>query len=504
MRDKRLQVHLNDTRTLPLQEVLRGFPLPADHFAILRLQLQESLALKMVQGNSAGVSHTITEGMGLQLYTKDGRSSFISTDKLSVAALEQGFSTALTLMESVRGPHELSFASLFSASPTTGSRLLNRAWNPRTTPANTIRDSILGMHLDLSSRDPSNRSVTSFSAVDDEWRIFSTDGTDVHFSTPRSLLRHNSSRWASGKCFTLGVTLVGSDLGLIFDEKPKNTFKKRVKVQLELLQELVEAPPVPCGSYPLLIDAHLTGGLVHEAFGHAAESDTVHRGSVLAEAGRFRKGLRVGPESLTIVDGPLEHDWGDQPFSVNGFPRKTVAIVERGILRQALADELTAGFIGVDPTGAARAQDFSCVPIPRMSNIRLEISGTVPWEVELQDVSAQELYDFLLAQDVISRSEEHLFLSGYRGGQVNTTSGDFVFQCALIYRLKDGAARLCKPAIFSGNIFDVLNSIHRGIGKQHVRRWGMCGKLGQKVPTSGGGPAFLLLKPHSDIRIGGT
>jgi len=309
--------------------------------------------------------------------------------------------------------------------------------------------------------------------------------------------------WSGGRNFTLPTVRVGNDCRAILDEQEKETIRRRAKARMPLLEALTTAPSVPHGSYRILIDAHLTGGLVHEAFGHAAESDAVYRGSILSDKGCFRRGMRVGPEKISIVDGPLDYDWGDQPFSADGFPRRTVTIVERGVLKEALADAFTARPIGAEPAGAERVQGYAFVPIPRMSNIRLEIEDCLPWECDFEDLSAQQLYHFLLQNHVVEPAEEVLFLSGYRGGQVNSTSGDFVFNCSLMFRLKNGQATLCAPTIFSGNIFAVLDSIRLGIGRRHLNRSGMCGKQGQKVPTSGGGPLFTLIDPHPDIRIGG-
>lgn len=457
----------------------------------------------MTEGQCRKITQNITEGIGCQAYRKNGDSALVSADEISPSALESCLSRAIALCPDNRSNREVSADELFSASPVTEQKVIPVAQGfDSLTPAQ-IRETLLTFHRELLSLAPEISHTTSLMVIHDEWQILRSDGSDVYFTMPRSLFRHEISHWAEGKNYTLDTVVVGSDFSIVTEKKQLDIIRARVRDRLERLRELVKAPHVAHGSYPILLDAHLTGGLVHEAFGHATESDSVFRGTIFSEKGLFRKGLRLGPESISITEGPVEYDWGFQPFSANGFPRKTVRLVKNGILHQALADHFTAAPVGAAPTGAERAESFSHAPIPRMSNIRLEIADTVPLDCDFEDVSAQQLYDFMLENRLAVPEREYLFLSGYKGGQVNSTSGDFVFNSSLIYRFLNGKAVLHKPAIFSGNILAVLNSIRLGIGRLHVRRSGMCGKNGQKVPTSGGGPLFTLIDPHPDIRIGG-
>jgi TldD protein len=138
-----------------------------------------------------------------------------------------------------------------------------------------------------------------------------------------------------------------------------------------------------------------------------------------------------------------------------------------------------------------------------MSNIRIEIDGVVPWPKDASDTTPEELHRLLLDRGLMSSGEEVLYLSGYRGGQVNPKVGEYVFNCQAIYRMKDGATTLHEPAIFSGKVLSTLGAIRAGIGDPVIDRLGTCGKQGQSVPSSGGGPAFTLIEPCQDAVIGG-
>ncbi len=457
----------------------------------------------MVDGRVDSLSRQSTEGMGVQIYTRGGQSALVSADKVNVSTLEACIHQAIALCEDDGESRVLNAGRLWSTQPDHGERIISTEFGIGSMSPETARQALLDLHLELKQISPDTPCRTSFLISEDEWRILRTDGTDVHFTVPRSLFRHAISGWQDGKNTTLAITWVGHDYSPLISKDIQEKLYQRTAARNEHLRELVTAAPVDHGSYPLIIDAHLMGGLVHEAFGHATEGDLIFKGSIASIDNRLNIGQRMGPETISIVDGPIDLDWGDQPFSANGFLRQTVRILDQGVLCQALADIFIADPIGVFPTGAERAEDYRKPPIPRMSNIRLEMPIALPLVADLEDVSARELYDLLLLHNIAEPNTKYLFLSGYRGGQVNSTSGDFVFHCAMIFSFWNGQVHLHPPAIFSGNIMAVMNAIQLGIGRQHVHRSGMCGKRGQKVPTSGGGPLFTVIGQDTAIRIGG-
>jgi TldD protein len=208
---------------------------------------------------------------------------------------------------------------------------------------------------------------------------------------------------------------------------------------------------------------------------------------------------------VTIVDESLDGDNAYQPFSGNGVPRRRVEILKRGVLTEALADVHTADRAGTPVTGAARQSSFASVPIPRMSNIRIEVVDPfpVPEGKGFFDWKPEEVRDLLVASGDLAPEGRVAFLSGYRGGQVNPALGEFVFHSTALYELTTDAVRLFKPGIFSGRIEAALHSITRGFGPLRLDAAGTCGKAGQGVPSSGGSHHFLLIAENPQVGIGG-
>ena len=174
----------------------------------------------------------------------------------------------------------------------------------------------------------------------------------------------------------VGVAISGPDPGLPWDDAEVAVFLRRAIRAAQLARDLPDAPAHPAGSFPLVIDYALAKGLAHEAFGHAAEADGF-RSSILAADGRFRSGERVGPSHVSIVDEPVAGDHAWQPFSSNGIRRERAVVVDHGRLRDGLSDPWSASEGGVRLTGSARAGSFRAPPLPRMSNIRIEVDEAV-------------------------------------------------------------------------------------------------------------------------------
>jgi TldD protein len=111
--------------------------------------------------------------------------------------------------------------------------------------------------------------------------------------------------------------------------------------------------------------------------------------------------------------------------------------------------------------------------------------------------------DLLASAGVLDRHPAVVFLSGYGGGQVNTASGDFIFQCKAIYKISRDRIALYKPAAFAGSMFGALRSVREAFGPLRLDALGTCGKWGQSVPSSGGSHYFLVLDPDPSVRLGG-
>lgn len=355
-----------------------------------------------------------------------------------------------------------------------------------------IRDRVSGVTLQL-----------SFRAEWDGWRIFRSDGSDVQFAMPRCALSMRATSAGGGDRHGVSASLSDPSPGMLDDDAAIERFLARALGAARLAVRLPAAPAQPAGSFPLVIDYALAKGLAHEAFGHAAEADG-YRSSILAENGQLMIGRRVGAEHVSVIDEPVAADHAWQPYSSNAVVRERAVIVDHGCLRDGLSDPWSAAAGGVRLTGAGRAESFRHAPQPRMTNIRIEVDEPLEAAGRFEDYDAARVQQLLDGAGVFRRHPRVRFLSGYSGGQVNTATGDFVFQCKAIYELGRGTPTLYRPAIFSGSMFGALGAIREAFGPLMLDAIGYCGKWGQSVPSSGGSHFFLVLDPDPSVLLGGS
>lgn len=357
------------------------------------------------------------------------------------------------------------------------------------------------LEREIAGRVPGAVLSLAYQADIDGWRVVRSDGSDVLFVMPRCVIRFSAGSGGDAR-HTVGASVAAPHPSLYDDPAIVAKFLTRAEAAAKLALALPDAPPHPAGSFPLVIDYALAKGLAHEAFGHAAEADGF-RSSILAKDGRFRAGEVVGASHVSVVDEPVAGDHAWQPFSASGGRRERAVIVDHGRLGDALTDPWSAGSSGARLTNADRAESFRSAPVPRMTNIRIEVDAPLPAPGEFEDYGPEEVRALLAGAGVLTRHPRVVFLSGYSGGQVNPVTGDFVFNCKAIYVLDARGATLHKPAIFSGSMFGALQSIREGFGPLLLDAIGTCGKWGQNVPSSGGSHYFLTLDSHERVRLGG-
>ncbi len=251
---------------------------------------------------------------------------------------------------------------------------------------------------------------------------------------------------------------------------------EKVDTVLDRLRDLLGADTAPSGRLPLIMDHHLTGVFVHEAFGHAAEGDLVTSGnSCLAR----KLGEMVAGENVTITDDPTFPGYGSFPYDDEGTKARPRILVDGGKLNDYILDRESAWKLGLEPNGGARAEDFRVKPIVRMSNTLMK-AGDMKLEELLEDVH----------RGIYARSSS--------GGQVSPAQGTFQFNAQVAYLVEKG--EITKPlrdVSFSGFTLDTLRKI-TGITDEMKTGVGHCGK-GQSAPVSDGGPQVLI----SEVTVGG-
>lgn len=471
-------------------------------FAIGRIQDVRERSLVANNGRLERVSSGQAAGLGVQVFTPEGWCGFASTDQLRPQDARDAVRRAAELAR-VSGPVGAEQNQVvFSLKAEPEHVVPTQARSLDETPIDEQRRVLLDAHQ--RARDLAGEFAvrTSHAVMDEQWRVVRTDGTDISFALPHAFARHDFTvRDATGTAST-GCAVSGADAAVLLGEANAERLYQRAVVAMARARVVLGAPKVRGGSYKLVIDYALAKGLAHEAFGHASETDGAET-SILAQAGKLRLGESVARPSVSIIDGPIEGDYAYQPISANGLRRQTVHIIKDGVLRSGLGDLFSAAKAGSPITGADRAESFRSRPLPRMSNIRIVVDQPIPLATDNTGTTPEQLSDVLRAAGLMAPGESVLYLSGYRGGQVNPKLGDFVFNCTAIFDLSDGAAPR-QPAVFSGKSLSALRSILAGIGGLELDAMGHCGKGGQSVPSSGGSHAFVVIDRNPEVVIGGA
>ncbi|MDH3520339.1 MAG: metalloprotease TldD [Myxococcales bacterium] len=243
----------------------------------------------------------------------------------------------------------------------------------------------------------------------------------------------------------------------------------------------LEAEPCPAGAMTVVLGPGWPGILLHEAIGHGLEGD-FNRKKTSAFSDRL--GERVAAEGVTVVDdGTLPGRRGSLNVDDEGTETQRNVLIENGVLRGYLHDRLNAKLMNTAPTGNGRRESYAHIPMPRMTNTFMLAGDDDP-------------------QDILRSVERGIYAVSFSGGQVDITSGKFVFSASEAYRIENG--RLGAPlkgATLIGNGPDVLTRVSR-IGNDLAldRGVGTCGKDGQSVPVGVGLPTIRV----DELTVGGT
>ncbi|MFZ4076947.1 MAG: metalloprotease TldD [Legionellaceae bacterium] len=243
----------------------------------------------------------------------------------------------------------------------------------------------------------------------------------------------------------------------------------------------LEAEDAPAGTMPVVLGPGWPGVLLHEAVGHGLEGDFNRKG-LSAFSGRL--GEQVAASGVTVVDnGTLQDRRGSLSIDDEGTPTQCTTLIENGVLVNYMQDKLNAKLMGMEPTGNCRRESYAHVPMPRMTNTYM-LAG--------QDDPAE----------IIRSVKKGLYAVNFSGGQVDITSGQFVFSASEAYLIENG--RVTKPvkgATLIGNGPEVMKKISM-IGHDLALDGGIgvCGKDGQSVPVGVGQPTLKI----DALTVGGT
>ena len=243
----------------------------------------------------------------------------------------------------------------------------------------------------------------------------------------------------------------------------------------------LEAVEAPAGNMTVVLGSGWPGILLHEAIGHGLEGDFNRKGT---SAFSGRVGERVASDLCTVVDdGTLPGRRGSLSIDDEGTPTEKTVLIENGILKGYMQDNLNARLMGVKPTGNGRRESYAHLPMPRMTNTYMLPGQHDP-------------------EEIIKSVKNGLYAKNFGGGQVDITSGKFVFSASEAYLIENGKiTRAVKGATLIGNGPDVLTKVSMvGTDLALDSGVGTCGKDGQSVPVGVGQPTLKI----DGLTVGGT
>ncbi|QKJ85433.1 metalloprotease TldD [Paramixta manurensis] len=243
----------------------------------------------------------------------------------------------------------------------------------------------------------------------------------------------------------------------------------------------LSAVAAPAGTIPVVLGAGWPGVLLHEAVGHGLEGDFNRRGTSVFSG---QMGKLVASELCTVVDdGTIDGLRGSLAIDDEGVPGQYNVLIENGVLKGYMQDKLNARLMGVKPTGNGRRESYAHLPMPRMTNTYMLAGQSTP-------------------QEIIESVEYGLYAPNFGGGQVDITSGKFVFSTSEAYLIERGkVTKPVKGATLIGSGIEAMQQISM-VGNDLAldKGVGVCGKEGQSVPVGVGQPTLKLDK----LTVGGT
>ena len=266
-------------------------------------------------------------------------------------------------------------------------------------------------------------------------------------------------------------------LGYFQDERLREYVEQAVNAALTNL----EARPAPAGEMSVVLGPGWPGVLLHEAVGHGLEGDFNRKGSSTFSG---RIGQRVAAKGVTVLDdGTLADRRGSLNVDDEGHATQRNVLIEDGILKGYIQDSMNARLMGVKPTGNGRRESYAHVPMPRMTNTYM-LAGKLPKE------------------EIIASIKRGLYATNFGGGQVDITSGKFVFSASEAFWVENGKiAYPVKGATLIGNGPEAMTRVSMiGNDLQLDTGVGVCGKDGQSVPVGVGQPTLRIDR----LTVGGT
>ncbi|MBM3597115.1 MAG: metalloprotease TldD [Alphaproteobacteria bacterium] len=453
-------------------ETVLGDALNGSDDGELFLEYRQSESLSFDDGRLKAAAFDTAQGFGLRAVSGE-TAAYAHASELSEAAVKRAAET----VKSVRSGRSASWAD----APHGTNRSLYADDNPLTLMPFADKVKLLG-EIDAYARGKDSRVRQVSAALLGSWQavqIMRADGQRV--ADIRPLVRVNVSIVVGeGDRQESGSYGMGGRMNYASFVTPD---RWQAAVDEALRQALVNLSSVaaPAGEMPVVLGPGWPGVLLHEAIGHGLEGD-FNRRKTSAFAGLM--GQRIAAQGVTVIDdGTLPDRRGSLTVDDEGTPSQRTVLIDDGILVGYMQDRQNASLMGMKPTGNGRRQSYAHHPMPRMTNTYM--------------LSGRQTRD-----ELIKSVKSGLYAVNFGGGQVDITSGKFVFSASEAYLIEDGKiGPAVKGATLIGNGPDVLTKI-RMVGNDMALDDGIgtCGKDGQGVPVGVGQPSMLI----EGLTVGGT
>ncbi|MDR3514889.1 MAG: metalloprotease TldD [Azospirillaceae bacterium] len=438
----------------------------------LYLEYSQSESLAWDDGKLKSAAYDTTQGFGLRAVSGES-TGYAHASTLSEDAIRRAADT-------VKAVHAGRSGTL-ALSPAGTNRLLYDALNPLALVDFADKVKLLAA-IDAYARGKDPRVRQVMASLAGEWQAVQIVRADGHRAADiRPLVRLNVTVVVGdGDRMETGSHGAG---GRVAYDAYLDPARWQAQVDEALRQALVnlDAIPAPAGEMTVVLGSGWPGILLHEAIGHGLEGD-FNRKQTSAFAGLL--GQRIAAPGVTVVDdGTLADRRGSLTIDDEGTPSQCTTLIEDGILVGFIQDRMNARLMGMRPTGNGRRQSFAHSPLPRMTNTLMRAGDKTP-------------------EEIIASVPRGLYAVNFGGGQVDITSGKFVFSASEAYLIENGRiGASVKGATLIGNGPDALTKVSMiGNDLRLDEGIGTCGKEGQGVPVGVGQPTLRI----DGLTVGGT
>lgn len=442
--------------------------------ADLYFQYTRSEGWSLEEGIVKTGSFSIDQGVGVRAVSGE-KTAFAYSDDISEASLLDAARTVRSIASAAKNAR-----AKVPAQQVAGSRTLYQGLDPIATLDSTAKVKLLE-RVEQMARAKDPRVVQVMAGLASEYDVVlvaRADGTLAADVRPLVRLSVTVIAEQNGRR-EMGSGGGGGRFGLAYfdDEHLRQYVDDAVKAAMTNL----ESRPAPAGEMVVVLGPGWPGILLHEAVGHGLEGDFNRKGS---SAFSGRVGQRVAAKGVTVLDdGTIADRRGSLNVDDEGNPSQRNVLIEDGILRGYIQDSLNARLMGVAPTGNGRRESYAHIPMPRMTNTYM-LGG---------DKSPDE---------IVASIKKGLYATNFGGGQVDITSGKFVFSASEAYWVENGKIQYpVKGATIVGNGPDALTRVSMiGNDMKLDTGVGTCGKEGQSVPVGVGQPTLRI----DGLTVGGT